>query len=460
MFSRSQLGNVDLVIRNGTIVTPAGRLECGIAVDEERISLIGKEGHLPPADSVIDAKGKLILPGMIDAHVHFRDPQGQPNPDMEDFASGTAGAAAGGITMVFDMPGTVPAVLSASIVADKVKAIRGKAYVDFGLYGGAGAQNLEDLSELAHSGIVAFKTFMIGGPPSSVTDDLSLFKLLEKVEATGLPCSVHAENGSIVDYLIEKLSAAGRKEPMAHPESRPNYVEAEAISKAITFGNATKAKVHIAHMSTAEGVALMNSAKTAGQKVSVETCPQYLLLTAEEMKRKGPYAKINPPLRSNADSETLWEGLRSGVVDMVASDHAPHAKADKDVGFKDIWKAGPGMPGVETMLPLMLTKVSEGRLTLEQLTRVMSESVAKIFGLYPRKGAIQVGSDADFTIVDMRQEKTIKAQELRTKSRDLTVYDGWKVKGVPVGTVVRGKLVMWEGKLTGKPGVGKFVTPN
>jgi dihydroorotase-like cyclic amidohydrolase len=190
------LGNVDLVIRNGTIVTPAGRLECGIAVDEERISLIGKEGHLPPADSVIDAKGKLILPGMIDAHVHFRDPQGQPNPDMEDFASGTAGAAAGGITMVFDMPGTVPAVLSASIVADKVKAIRGKAYVDFGLYGGAGAQNLEDLSELAHSGIVAFKTFMIGGPPSSVTDDLSLFKLLEKVEATGLPCSVHAENGS------------------------------------------------------------------------------------------------------------------------------------------------------------------------------------------------------------------------------------------------------------------------
>ena len=451
---------VDLVLKNGVVVTPSGRLEGGVAIDEGKIVLVGKEAHLPSADSIIDVKGRLILPGMIDAHVHFRDPAKEGgDPQMEDFASGTAAAAAGGITTVFDMPGSAPPVLSASVLEDKVRAIQNKAYVNFGLYGGAGIQNLEHFKELASAGVIAFKTFMITGSSYCATDDLSLLRVFEGVAATDLPCSVHAETGSVVDYLIGRLSAEGRRDPSAHPESRPNWVEAEAISKALILSDAANARVHIAHMSTREGAHLVSLAKAAGKRVTVETCPQYLLLTAEEMKRKGPYAKINPPLRSASDVRALWEALRKGIVDVVASDHAPHTQGDKDVGFTDIWKAGPGMPGVETMLPLMLTKVNEGAISLEDLVRVMSESVSKVFDLYPRKGTVQVGSDADLTIVDMKKEKTIKIGDLHTRARNLVVYDGWKVKGAPIGTIVCGQLVMWEGEKVGKQGVGRFVTP-
>ena len=447
---------VDLIIKNGTIVTSRGRFRAGIAVDEGRIVLVGSESHLPDADSVIDAEGKCVLPGVIDAHVHFRDPG---NPEREDFANGTAAAASGGVTTVLDMPGTVPAVLSADVFQEKVESIRDKAYVDFGLYGGATAENLEDLEGLAQAGAVAFKTYMPKGTSYSASDDVSLFRVFEKLASTSLRCSVHAENGAIIEYLAQKLLAEGRRDIMVHAESRPNFVEAEAISKAIVFANAVKAKVHIAHTSSSEGVQILQSAKAIGQKVTSESCPQYLLLTADDFRKEGPYAKIQPPLRSTTDVEALWEGLRNGIIDIVASDHAPYTKAEKEPGFTDLFKARSGMPGVETMLPLMLTKVNEGELSLERLVEAMSESVSRIFGLYPRKGKIEIGSDADFTIVDMGCEESIKAADLHTKWPESIVYDGWKVKGVPTATIVRGELVMREGQIVGKLGSGKLVRP-
>ena len=210
-------------------------------------------------------------------------------------------------------------------------------------------------------------------------------------------------------------------------------------------------------MSTIEGVRLIESAKAHGQRVTAETCPQYLLLTKDSKVPKASYAKVDPPLRSADDTRALWEGLRHGTVDIVTSDHAPHTRAEKDTD--DIFRATSGMPGVETMLPLMLTKVNEGIISLGHLSRVMSESVAKLFGLYPRKGTLQVGSDADFTVVDLSMEKTIRKETLYTKGREFVVFDGWKIKGVPTGTVVRGQIVMWDGQIVGKPGIGKFIKP-
>ena len=295
---------------------------------------------------------------------------------------------------------------------------------------------------------MGFKTFMTPGRSYSATDDLSLFRIFEKLAEVGLPCSLHAENGEIIQYLIEKLQAEGRKDAMAHPESRPNFAEAQAISKALILADATKVKLHIAHMSTAEGTQIVKSAKATGQKISVETCPQYLILTDDMMKQKGAYAKINPPLRSTKDTLALWEGLRNGTIDIVASDHAPYTKADKEPGFEDIWKATSGSPSVETMIPLLLNKVNEGAISLERLAEVTSEKVSKIFGIYPKKGTIRVGSDADFTVVDLNVEKTIKAENLRTQARDTIVYDGWRIKGIPTGTIVAARLSCGKGRFS------------
>jgi len=445
---------VDLVIKNGTIVTSAGRFQAGIAIDEGRIAAIGKEVNLPKGDSVIDAKGKFILPGIIDAHVHFRDPG---DTEKEDFATGTAAAAAGGVTTVLDMPNTRPPVLAISVLKDKIKSVQHKAHVDFGLYAGAGVRNLKELDALARGGVVAFKTFMPAGRANSASDDISLFRVFEKLASMNLPCSVHAESSDLIDYMKEKLLAEGRKDALAHAESRPNFVEEQSISKALIVAKVLGTRIHIAHLTTREGVRLIDLAKKAEQKISAETCPQYLLMTAEEMRHKGPYAKTNPPLRSADDVDELWKALRNGTIDILASDHAPHTKADKDLGFANIWEASSGMPGVETMLSLMLTKVNKGKLSLEVLARAMSESVSRIFGLYPRKGTIQVGSDADLSLIDLREKKTIRADDLHTKARDVTVYDGWKIKGAPIATIVRGRLVMWKGQILSPPGSGQFI---
>ena len=212
-------------------------------------------------------------------------------------------------------------------------------------------------------------------------------------------------------------------------------------------------------MSTSEGAQLVQSARATGQNVTAETCPQYLLVTADEMNRRGPYAKVQPPLRSAHHIQALWKGLRNGTIDIVGSDHAPCTKEDKELGYADIFAAPSGMPGVETMLPLMLTKVNEGELPLEKIAATMSESVSRIFGLYPEKGTIEIGSDADLTVIDLHCERTIKAEDLHTKCPESVIYDGWKAKGIPTATIVRGNLVMWEGENVGKAGNGKFVRP-
>jgi allantoinase len=455
---------VDLVIKNGKIVTSHDIFEAGIGVDEGKIVAVAKDTNLPKADITLDMNGKFILPGPIDAHVHFRDPGSE---HREDFETGTKAAAAGGVTTVFEMPISTPAVSSADILERRRNIVKKKAVVDFALYGGAGTHNIDNIPSIADAGAIGFKTFLTKPLKERekeyegifVTDDGSLFHLLEMVAQTKLPCSIHSENYAVINHLTKRLRKAGRKDPMAHIESRPSFVEAEAISRVITFAEATGARVHIAHMSTKEGVQLVKSAKASGKAITAETCPQYLTLTSELMKKMGPYAKINPPLRYKKDIEALLTGLNNGTVDIVASDHAPYTKEEKDVGWDNIWRAFAGAPQLETMLSLLLTKVNEGKLSLRKLTKIVSESVAKIFAVYPKKGVIQVGSDADFIVVDLKKEQKISTEKMYSKAKDITLYDGWKVKGVPTMTIVRGTLVMKDGEVIGKPGYGNFTTP-
>lgn len=451
----------DLLIRNGTIITANNIVKASILVDKGRIVSVSNQdvGH---ADLEVDASGLYVLPGLIDTHVHFRDPG---MTQKEDFLSGTRAAAKGGVTTVFDMPTTQPVVTSKEKFDEKLKVIRPKAIVDFALYAGAGIDNLSELGDLAEAGAIAFKTYMVAPPTqrtheyagSFVTDAASLYRVMEQVELTGRTLCVHAEDDNTIRFLTERLQSQGRHDPMSHAHSRPQFTETLAVSEALIISQALKTKLHLLHISTSDSVALIRMWKRNGATVTAETCPHYLLLTRDALNEHGPEAKFNPPPRDTSDNEALWQGIIDGTIDTIVSDHAPHSKAEKDEGRQDIWKAPPGTPGVETRLPLLLTAAAERKINLQDVVRLCSTKPAKIFSIYPTKGEIATGSDADLALVDPKSEWSIRAQELETKAKETFLFEGWKVKGRCVATYLRGQLIMKDGKIIGTPGSGRFI---
>jgi len=445
---------VDKVFRNGKIVTPFGIFSGGVAVNEGKIVALGLDSGLPKGDVVIDLENKVVFPGIIDNHVHFGDQTG--DPDREDYASGTMAAAASGVTLICDMPTGNPGVLNAEMFEEKRKYAEKNAYIDFALYGGAGSENSKSLQGMADAGCVAFKTYMVGTSGFSCSDDGKILGLLKTAASIGIVTTWHCENGALIDPLIEKMKADGRLDPMAHVDSRPNYTEYEAISKLLILNRIADAKLHIIHLSTKEGLELIKSAKAEGMRVTAETCPHYLLATSSFMNDVGPYAKIIPPLRSEEDRHAMWKGLKEGIIDYICSDHAPHSKKNKDAGFENIWLAGNGNPGVETLLPLMLDQVNKKNLNLQQIAYFLSTRPSQVFDLYPKKGSMLVGSDADLTVVDMNEEWIILPEKLYSKSRETSMFNGWRVKGKPILTVVRGEIVAKNGVVVGNKGYGKF----
>lgn len=447
---------MDLVIRNASLLTPNGFVSGGIGVQDGRIAIIASDANLPKAGKTIEANGQIAIPGLLDTHVHFRSPE----EEIEGFKSGSRAAASVGITTVFDMPGSNPGVISRRELFKKIKSLADTSIVDYALYAGAGSQNLGEIDDLASAGAIAFKTFMTSSTSYHADDDGSLYEILERVGKTGKRSCIHAENQRMIELFTKRLQSKGRNDPSAHSEARPNLVEAEAILKAVFFSRYTSTSVHIVHMSTYEGVEIVVRSKKRGYNISVETCPQYLVLDKNAAKKHGPYAKVNPPLRETRDQEALWEGLRDGTIDMITSDHAPHPKERKDIGWTNIWEASSGNPGIEAMPPIMFTEVNKGRISLERLVDAMSTRPAKLFDLFPKKGALKVGSDADIVLVDMKREGKLEADKLHTKARDAFIYDGWNVKGLPTMTMVRGKIVMENGEIIGSPGWGEFLTPS
>ncbi len=452
----------DLLIESVKIVCGDSLVSGDIGVKDGRIAMIGLLSPDTSADLKIDGRGLIALPGLIDSHVHFRDPG---LTHKEDFESGSMSAAAGGVTSVFDMPNTVPTVTDVARLKDKIHAVSTKSYVDFGLYGGASEANLGEINALSKAGVIGFKTYMVGPSAQNSPEyegivsvnGVGLLKTMEATSKTGLVHAVHAEDGELVSFFSEMLKAMGRLDPAAHYDSRLNMVEALAVERAIAFAERTGVRLHLVHVSTKEALECVRSAKTRGVRVTCETCPQYLLLTNKDLERFGAYAKFNPPPRGEQDVSSLVAGLKDGGVDILVTDHAPHTRDEKEAGRTSIWDAPSGTPGVETRLPIVLTMAQAWGLNYTDIARLCSRSVAKIFGLGSRKGSLLVGFDADIVLIDPYAEYTLKASELHTKAWETFLFDGMKVRGRVMYTVLRGSVIYQHGVgFTSKP-AGSFI---
>jgi len=438
------------LIENAGIFVKGHLVRTNIVVESGKIESVSKR-KITRFDEKIDARHSFILPGLVDAHAHLHDPK---FTNREDFTSGTAAAAAGGITTVVEMVLSTP-VDTAERVKTKIGWGKKKSLIDFSLH--AGMMNLENLThigEIAEIGVRSFKTFTC--KPYYVNDH-TLMSLMRETTAHESILNVHAEDEELANENFQRLTFEGRKDPAAHLEWKPNAVEERAIKKVIHFADDLKARLHISHMSTAEAVGLVRKAKRERIKVTVETCPHYLTLTGKDMKKLGPYLKMNPSLKTPHDLEALWKGLRDGTVDMVTSEHAPGERSEKEVGWNDIWKAWGGVPTIETMLPVLLSEgVNKGRISLARLQKVICENPARVFGLYPKKGTIQKGSDADLVIVDLKIRRKVRGSDLHYKV-GWTPYEGWRLQGWPTMTMLRGSIIFEDRQILAKPGETQFL---
>lgn len=450
---------VDVVIKNGRVINAESEINADLVIDNGKFKAISEGLPLPDAKKTIDAGGNYVLPGVVDEHVHFQD---MGRSMVADFSESSVAAAAGGMTTVMEMPLTIPATTTAEAFEQKKEVAEKKFIVDFALYGGAVPGNLKELPKMVEAGAVGFKAMMAGSVPGlfEILDDGLLLDTFGVIADCNSVITLHAENEAIISNLESKLKAAGRKDARAFFESRPVLQEIEAITRAVILAAETGCHLHVVHVSCPQGVDLINRKKGEGQLITLETGPHYLALSEDDADRLGPYIKFSPPARSKSDTEKLWKQLALGMIDTLGSDHGAHEKENKEKGWDNIWDAGNGALGVETMLPTMLSEgVNKKRLSIQQLVSLISTNPAKIFGIFPQKGVIAVGSDADVVIVDLDREYTIKAENLHTKQKH-TPFEGLHVKGMPVLTMVRGEVVMENGKVTGKPGYGAFVKPS
>ncbi len=426
----------DLVFKGGTLINHAGAGPADIGVIGGRIAAIGDISS-GAAGEVIDAAGLHILPGVIDSQVHFREPGLEHKEDLE---TGSRSAVLGGVTAVFEMPNTKPPTTTAEALADKVSRALGRMHCDFAFFVGATRDNVDDLPALERlPGSAGVKVFMGSSTGNLLVDDEStLVRILAKLSRRA---AFHAEDEA---RLKARLSLQRAEEAASHSEWRDAEAALLATSRLLRLAAQAGKRVHVLHVSTAEEMELLARHKDIA---SVEVTPQHLTLSAPEIYAKlGTLAQMNPPLRDAGHQERLWWGVGQGVVDVLGSDHAPHTLDEKAAGYP----ATPsGMPGVQTLVPVMLDHVNAGRLSLARFVDLTSAGPQRIFGI-AGKGRIAVGYDADLTIVDLKAERVIDNAWIGSKAK-WTPFAGRKVKGWPIGTVVRGKVAMWEGEL-GKAG--------
>jgi allantoinase len=440
----------ELKLVNGRLATSADVHPVDIGIREGKIAAIGQWGSLPAAEEVIDAVDRVILPGGIDTHVHAGDPGGF------DFTTTSMAAALGGVTTTVDMPFQIPSTTNPETFDQKLAAIESKALVDFALWATCEPGGLDVIDPLREKGVVGFKLVMQRSVEGIMPlhNDGEILELLPEIHRAGLQAAVHAESKEQILYLEEKLRRQGRSDPKAFLDCHPPISELEAIHRILFIAEQTGSRVHIAHCSLGEGIDLVDRARQEGRPVSVETCPHYLLLDESVFDEKGVLAKLSPALRDRRQGELLWQKMREGRIDNVASDHIPYPLAFKEQG---IWQSMAGIPGIQTMFPILVSEgVNKGRIDLPQLVRVMSEGPARVAGLYPRKGSANIGADADFAIFDLSMERVVKLEE--QVGLEWTLYEGMNAV-YPDQVLVRGRLVVDESEVIGAKGYGEFCTP-
>lgn len=454
----------DVNIIDALIVRPEGKFKGSVGIKDGIIVNISEnKDEIGSAGATVNGENKILLPGMIDSHVHIR---GGRFSHREDFGTGTMAAAAGGVTTIMEMPVCDPPASRKENFLRRKAEIEKEAYVDFCLYGGAGADNTDEITQLAEVGAIAFKTFLM--PPVKgrekefyglcSQDYAELVRVMEEVEKTGCMLAVHSELNEYVGANTEEAIKAGKDGLTAFCESRPEIAEIEGVRRVIDASRQTKCRASICHVSTAEAAMLIYDARKDGVEIHGETCPQYLLFDKHTAAHAGVFARIKPPYRERDNVERLLELYGRGYLEITGSDHAPYLYEEKVKNGNSIWETFDGLPSIELSLRLLLNEVEKGRLTLEKIVRNTSENTAKLFKIYPRKGRIEVGADADLVLISKLSEpEPVVLEKLFTKSRQSAVL----FENIPLHyrideTYVRGKKVFSGGKITGEKGWGKF----
>ena len=459
-----------LLVRGGTVVWPEGRRAADVLCGDGKITAVLDPGAEVRADEVIDADGLLVFPGFIDPHIHPRDPG---DTHKEDFAHASRAAAVGGVTTLLVMPNAVPPVTDAASFRRRAEEHGAVAHVDFGLWGlSLGTANIGDLAGLFAEGAVAVKLFwgyaldkvskrLVYNTADRATGDVippagtgEVLEIFEAIAAAAGILAAHCEDRDILDVAQRRLGHA----PMDYSElkvARPDVAESSSVAVGIELARATGCHFHVCHISSERATHLVRLAQRDGLPVTAETCPHYLLFVAADCAGKDAAMKAYPPVREVADRDALWAGVTDGTIASLGSDHAPHTLADKTQAFAT---APAGMVAVETMIPLLLDQMNAGRVTPERLCWAASEGTARLYGIFPQKGVIAEGSDADLTLVDPKTTWTIRGEELHSVQKH-TPLEGTEVRGMPVTTILRGSVVAKDREPVGKPG-GRLVRRN
>ncbi|MCL2210535.1 MAG: dihydroorotase family protein [Treponema sp.] len=439
----------DLIIKNGTIVTAVKTFLGDVGISNGKIAATGTLDPSDSADEIYDAAGKHVLPGIIDAHVHFRDPG---FIEKEDFETGSIAAAMGGITLVADMPNVDPVTSTADAFTKKAGIAKEKSCIDFALFALLNNDNTGEMAALKENGAIGFKVFFGSSTGDIASPSMSvLTRQIDESVSLNMRIGFHAE----LNDVNENFTSIAKKETDS-PDgfwldyARPVMSEVKAMAAILNYSQFSGAKIHFHHVTSEDGAVLSGEAKEKGIDLTVETCPHYLVFNCEDYTHK-----VYPPIRDESHRDGLWEAINKNVIDMIASDHAPHLESEKSAVT---WETPAGLSGVETSVSVMLDQVNKGKLTLNDYVRLASEMPAKIWGIYPRKGNLNAGADADLTIVDMNRKKVIRASELHSKNKT-SPYDGMEVQGIPVTAIVRGAFVMRDGIFSGKKGYGILIKP-
>ena len=452
----------DTVIRNGTIVTATDTYVSDVGIVNGKISVIGLDLPVEGAQKIIEARGMMVMPGGIDVHTHLDMPFGG-TMSADDFESGTIAAAYGGTTTLIDFAIQYKGQTLRHAFDTWMKKADGKAVIDYAFHciitDIAGAQ-LDEMKAFVREGVPTFKLFM-AYPGVFMLDDASIFKAMNAAADSGGMICMHAENGGAIDVIVQRALAEGKRAPKYHALTRPVTLEAEATARAIALAEIAGTPVYIVHLSCNEALEKVREARDRGLRVYAETCPQYLYLSLENMDApgfEGAKYVFTPPLREKWHQEKLWQGLAKDDLQVVSTDHCPFCmKEQKELGKDDFTKIPNGGPGIEHRLSLVYNGgVHGGKFSLNRFVQLVSTAPAKLFGLYPRKGTVAVGSDADLIVFDPNEEQiiSVKTHHMRV---DYSMFEGTRVKGVTKTVLSRGRTIIDNGRFTGKAGAGEFL---